>query len=263
MAWRGCAGLLAALCVMWVANSAQAARPGTSSAPTTADLMQCLAKKAPEEGLRYTIRMTRVGRGDERSSLQLRLASEKRDDERRVHIQAISPPDVAGMSYLVISSPEAHRVYAYMPSTGRPMAVREGQEIPLFGSDLNTGMLLRLLSDLREQSITGAGTLERDGRTLRKLYITSLAATSFDQTVRILVDVDRCELAEVLLEAHGKPDMRATLDAGLFSATPERGSEVIVEALRSGSQTELRLEAVDPSGSVDRRVFDPKTFYPH
>lgn len=119
------------------------------------------------------------------------------EGQRRMRVRLTAPSDVAGATYLMTQSGDAREIYVYLPVVERVQRVSPGSRVPLLGTGFDLSALFSILLGGDAVSVTGGRTLEKQGRSLRKVHVSRLGADGRVQASTLWIDVDSCQVTRV------------------------------------------------------------------
>ena len=247
------AALFTALCAL----SAGAA--GAQDRPLP-ELLQCMADRAPSGEQRLRLRLTRESDGQAAAPVEMVLDL-RPGKPPAARVRATAPADVAGTSYLIHSTPKGRQVLIHLPAQGRTRALTPGQDAPLFGSNIPTGLLMTLLVPSGQQAISAAGSVELHGARRRRLFLTAPPAEPGGRPTltELLVDPANCELRRVEVGDGAPPGLTVVLDPGAMSGAPDAVMRVESQGEARASVLEVLSREPVKQRSSDR--FDPDRFH--
>lgn len=243
------AALLTALCTL----SAGAA--GAQDRPLP-ELLQCMADRAPSGEQRLRLRLIRESEGQ--AAVPVEMVLDLRPGKPpAARVRATAPADVAGTSYLIHATPEGRQVLIHLPAQGRTRALTPGQDAPLFGSNIPTGLLMTLLAPSGQQAISAAGSVELHGERRRRLFLT--APGGRPMLTELLVDPANCELRRVEVGDGSPPGLTVVLDPGAMSGAPD--AVIRVESQGEARASVLEVLSREPVKQRSSDRFDPDRFH--
>lgn len=237
--------------------SAQAARD-------EAGLRACLAANAPSGSLTQDIAITQTDAGGAIKRLSGRWYWRGGAPEQQAMLKLTAPPDLAGAAYLFLRKSGREEFYLYLPSVRKVRKV-VGATVAqsLFGSGLSAFDLKFLFSGLSGGQLSYIGPEKigtRSGERWR--YVPPADPNILYDRADLVVDDLWCLPVQADLYG-GVPWKTLTVDPVSITRVDGRWrpGRVLMQDLRDGSRSEIRLGIERTGESLPAALFDPSRFH--
>lgn len=226
-------------------------------------VLSCMRANVPAAIKVSKFEVTSVSAGGEERKLAGSLHAAIGPHSLKARLMMESPPDLAGIAYLVNESAKAHEIHVHLPAVNRTRRVL-GADLnsPLFGTDLSYNELRQLVQAFNLAWLDFPGTA--DGRKFERLNVFPQAgmAGGYKQ-VRLQVDQKTCvPYRAELADASGTRKIFVTDAQRLQQAGSSwliREAEVLDPV--KGTRTRFRLSEVATPARLPDGLFSPTSFY--
>ncbi|MDP3294258.1 MAG: outer membrane lipoprotein-sorting protein [Nevskia sp.] len=248
---------LAALCCVCLAWPVQAARD-------EAALRACLAANASAASFAQDITITQTDANGAIKRLSGRWYWRRGTPDQQAMLKLAAPADLAGAAYLFLCKSGREAFYLYLPSLRKVRKV-VGATVAqsLFGSGLSAFDLKFLFSGLSGGQFSYVGPDQVGGRSgERWRYVPPSDPDILYERADLVIDDLWCLPAKAELYG-GVPWKTLTIDPASVSQVDGRwrAGRVLMQDLREGSRSEIRLGTEQTGQSLPAALFDPTRFY--
>ncbi len=240
------------------------AGPPAWAARDEAALRACLKANASEDSLAQDIAITQTEAGGAIKRLSGRWYWRRGEPDQQAMLKLAAPPDLAGASYLFLRRDGREEFYLYLPSVRKVRKV-VGATVAqsLFGSGLSAFDLKFLFSGLSGGKFSYVGVDKVGTRTgERWRYLPPADPNILYDRADLVIDDVWCLPLKAELYG-GVPWKTLTVDP--LSVTQVdgrwRAGRVMMQDLREGSRSEIRLGNEETGRSLSSALFDPGRFY--
>lgn len=238
--------------------------PQVQAARSEAVLRACLRANASESSLSQDIAITQTDAGGVVKRLSGTWYWRRAEPDQKAMLKLAAPPDLAGASYLFLRKNGQEAFYLYLPSVRKVRKV-VGATVAqsLFGSGLSAFDLKFLFSGLSGGRFSYVGPDKvgtRSGERWRYLP-PSDPNILYDRADLVIDDVWCLPLQAELFG--GVPWKTLTVDPLSVSQVDGRwrAARVLMQDLREGSRSEIRLGTEQTGSALPSGLFDPGKFY--
>ncbi len=251
------AAWLAALCCIGLAVPARAARD-------EAALRACLAANASAASLAQDIAITQTDANGAIKRLSGRWYWRRGTPDQQAMLKLAAPADLAGASYLFLRKSGKEAFYLYLPSVRKVRKV-VGATVAqsLFGSGLSAFDLKFLFSGLSGGQFSYVGPDKVSGRSgERWRYVPPTDPDILYDRADLVIDDLWCLPVKAELYG-GVPWKTLIVDQATVTQVDGRwrAGRVLMQDLREGSRSEIRLGTEQTDKVLPDALFNPDKFY--
>lgn len=238
-------------------SSARAARDAEA-------LRACLQANATSGSLTQDIAITQTDANGAVKRLSGRWYWRHGDPGRQAMLKLSAPAELAGAAYLFLNRDGKEEFYLYLPSLRKVRKV-VGATVAqsLFGSGLSAFDLKFLFSGLKGGQLSYVGQDKVDGRSGERWRYTPPSDPNilYDRADLVVDDVWCLPLKAELYG--GVPWKTLSVDAASVTQVDGRwrAGRVLMQDLREGSRSEIRLGTEQTGKAQPAALFDPGKFY--
>jgi len=235
-------------------------------APALAEVVECMRANLPQAARIQTIELTAFDRSGAGRVLKGRVFGRRERERAQVMTRIESPPDLQGAAYLVREAEPRDEVYIYLPSVNRVKRLAAGGGSGrLWGTDFSPAefSLVQNAFDARTLRLAGSGS--HQGRPVHRLILTPRVepgeSPPYD-AVSVEVDQATCVLLQAEFSRGGVARKRLSVPAAQLQQTGGRWypGEAVLEDLKEGTRTRLRVLGVSFEEKMASRYFHPHQF---
>lgn len=237
--------------------SAEAARDAQT-------LRACLQANATSGSLSQDIAINQTDAGGAVKRLSGRWYWRPGDPDRQAMLKLSAPAELAGAAYLFLNQGGKEAFYLYLPSVRKVRKVVGATAAQsLFGSGLSAFDLKFLFSGLKGGQLSYVGPDKVGGRSAERWrYVPPSDPNILYDRVDLVVDDLWCLPLQAELYG-GVPWKALSVDTASVSQVGGRwrAGRVLMQDLREGSRSEIRLGTEQTGSPLPAALFDPGKFY--
>ena len=254
---RLAATLLFAVCLPAAAQTAT---------PTAEELARCARANAPSETFKQHAELETVRADGDARTLYIRLLARKSRDGVDANLRVLNPPDLSGMSVLVLADAEdGDAMFTYVPALQRSRRVSgNASSQSLWGTDFTYADVRQLLG-----TVDGGTATRQPDSTYRDepVHVLDLvpAATAEVDYARIIMALEpaNCVPVHVRFINHADAVIRELeVDPTSIEQAGERhfARRMTMYNRQTQSRTRVELSRVEFDESIPRRAFHPRGY---